>query len=90
MLAKQAIAREEVPCSQWKPSRQLVRDVMSGQCHQRYLEREMKRNEGGVATLHAGAEVASDDEAEDSPIHFYFYFILQFRDPIYRKSMKIL
>lgn len=63
LLAKQAIARHETTCNQWEPSTSLIKDVISGKCHQRYISREAARKQREVATLHPDdAEAPSDEE----------------------------
>lgn len=38
-MAKQAICRSNQKCYTWKPSAEIVREVIQGTCHKRYVER---------------------------------------------------
>ena len=61
--AKQAIARQEVPCYEWEPSVVLINDLKSGLCHRRHLDRIKKTEE---PTLHPG-QPTSDESDIDEP-----------------------
>lgn len=74
LLAKQAIAREEVTCQNWEPSTSLIREVKLGHCHKRYKEREELRKKSNKATLHhSEPNDANDEELDDDPMPVSFF-----------------
>ncbi|KAK3881280.1 hypothetical protein Pcinc_014266 [Petrolisthes cinctipes] len=63
LLAKQAIARQGATCCQWEPSASLIRNVVDGQCHKRYLAREAARKQKEVTTMYCDdADLSSEEE----------------------------
>ena len=65
LLAKQAIARQEMPCYQWKPSNTLLKDVKEGVCYRRQKEKEMPAKKKNVVHL-----LAEDDSEEEETLGF--------------------
>lgn len=63
LLAKQAITRSGAgaTCSNWKPNAELLKDVITGSCHRRYVKRLEDQKTNARITIHADADIAESD-----------------------------
>lgn len=62
ILAKQAIAQRKQECHSWIPPNTLVKDVVEGRCHARYVRRQEQQQESNAINIVVGIESDSDSD----------------------------
>lgn len=69
LFAKQAIARQEVPCHEWKPSKSLISDLKSSKIRQHYGVKCSSNQQASEATLYPAEETQVTSSMEKTQVY---------------------